>query len=138
MGVPKFFGYIIHTFDKIILKNLDKKIDILYFDYNCLIHPICNSVINDDITTNLETEMFKRIVDYTFKIIDLVKPSIVYIAVDGCCPMAKIVQQRKRRFRSVVDLKYRNEIKKKFNVPYNDKWSNTVISVGTDFMENLH
>lgn len=138
MGVPKFFSYLFHNFDNIILKHLDKDIEILYFDFNCLIHPICNSVISDGINSNIQKTMFKRIIDYTFRIIDIIKPKSVYIAVDGICPMAKIVQQRKRRYRSIIDNQLRDEIKKKYNKPYNENWSNNVISVGTVFMEDLH
>ena len=39
-----------------------------------------------------------------FEIIDICKPKdLVYIAIDGVCPRAKIEQQRKRRFKSALE-----------------------------------
>ena len=58
--------------------------------------------------------------------------------VDGVCPLAKMAQQRKRRFKSIDDTKIHNDLKLKHGKTVNDKWSNIVITPGTEFMEKLH
>ena len=45
MGVPGFFAWLLKNFkNKILQKKLDKKIDYLYIDANCLFHPECNKI----------------------------------------------------------------------------------------------
>jgi 5'-3' exonuclease len=114
---------------------------ILYFDWNCLLHPQCFKVLahNLDLTDQdkLEKKMFKRIIEYTNYVIRFVSPSnYVFFAIDGTAPLAKIRQQRQRRFGYAHD--YRKEIMDEYGIPYNNSWSNVVITPGTEFMERLH
>jgi len=144
MGVPGFFAWILTEFKKwIILQYIEQQPKYLYIDANCLFHPECFRVLDSahDVTNleKLEKMMFKRIINYLDYLESVVNPShMMYIAVDGVAPLAKIGQQRKRRFKSVIDNKLRNEIKLKHNVKFNNMWSNTTISPGTEFMEKLH
>jgi 5'-3' exonuclease len=144
MGVPGFFAWISAKFKKkIILTHINKRPKYLYIDANCLFHPECFRVLegSHDVTNleKLEKLMFNRIVNYLNYLEGVVNPSVMmFIAVDGVAPLAKIGQQRKRRFKSVIDNKLKNEIKVKHNVKFNNMWSNTVISPGTIFMEKLH
>lgn len=148
MGVPGFFMWIISNYDKrqIITDNIDMNIDDLYLDANCLFHPQCFKVIDDFANNktnkidnnNLEKLMMQKIIEYIDYIIDYVKPNKkIFIAVDGVAPMAKMNQQRKRRFKSVQESIIRNQIKEKYNKQTTD-WQNTVITPGTEFMEKLH
>lgn len=143
MGVPGFFVWLMkhNVNDNIILKKLEN-IDNLYFDANCLFHPKCFDILklNYDITNviKLEELMIKRILKYMQYIINFVNPSeLIYIAVDGVAPVAKINQQRKRRYKSVIDTEYINEMNKKYNINKNTSWSNIVITPGTNFMKKL-
>ena len=147
MGVPGFFAWILRNFKKKILHttlvNRPKK---LYIDANCLFHPECFKVLDyllvhdelEDIDS-LEMKMFDRIINCLNYLENITNPTeMMYISVDGTAPLAKIGQQRKRRYKSVIDSKLRNEIKSKFGIKFNDCWSNTVITPGTEFMEKLH
>ena len=68
--------------------------------------------------------MLDTIYNYILKINDLVKPKdLIYIAIDGVCPRAKIEQQRKRRFKSALEKKI---------------WDTNAITPGTQFMSNLN
>ena len=83
--------------------------------------------------------MIKRILSYIDYLIGYVNPTTeVNISVDGVAPMAKMNQQRKRRFRSIDDSAIRNEIKVKYKIQGGADWNNTVITPGTEFMERLH
>jgi 5'-3' exonuclease len=143
MGVPGFFAWLLknNIHNNIILNKLDK-IDNLYFDANCLFHPKCFDILklypNEKTIEKLEKLMMERIVKYIDYIIKYVNPTeLIYIAVDGVAPVAKINQQRKRRYKSVIDNKFNKELNDKYNIIKNDVWSNIVITPGTEFMIKL-
>ncbi len=143
MGVPGFFVWLMknNIHNNIIQKTL-QNIDNLYFDANCLFHPKCFEILKlySDITDTdkLEKLMIDRIIKYISYIINFVNPNkLIYIAVDGVAPIAKINQQRKRRYKSVIDKEYNDYLNKKYNVQKNTSWSNIVITPGTDFMIRL-
>lgn len=141
MGVPSFFRQLITKYQNILKNSPDKNIRALYIDANCLFHPQCFKVLhlhkNEHNQDKLFEYMSNRIIDYIDYLIKLNNPEeIVYVAVDGIAPLAKISQQRKRRFGYAND--YRNDIYKKHNIIINDSWSNIVITPGTQFMYDLH
>lgn len=144
MGVPGFVAWLRnYCKDAMILKNLSTKVKTLYIDGNCLIHPKCFEVLeyckgNNDNIDKLEDIMFKRICKFIDYLVDYVNPEQCYFAVDGVAPVAKINQQRKRRYRAVDDVIMKDNLKIKHKLDTGIKWSNTVITPGTDFMERLH
>lgn len=144
MGVPGFFAWLLKNYKKadIITTEIQNKVNILYIDANCLFHPQCYKTLefyNELPLVDLEDKMIKRILDYIDYLVTLVNPSdCVFIAVDGVAPLAKMNQQRKRRYRAITDNELRNNIKKKFGKEVTTIWNNTVITPGTDFMEKLH
>lgn len=94
--------------------------------------------------------MFNLIFEYTDKIIDIVKPKqILYLAIDGVAPRAKMNQQRSRRFRTALDAQEKSEreaqIKNKWKedgLVFKEKsepdgFDSNVITPGTPFMHNL-
>ena len=144
MGVPGFFAWILKKFkSKILVKNPRNIPEYLFIDANCLFHPECFKTLelysNETNIDKLEKNMFKRIVSYLDYIEGFVNPTkIMYISVDGTAPLAKINQQRKRRYKSMYDNAYKNKIKTKYKIKYNNLWNNTCITPGTEFMEKLH
>lgn len=145
MGVPGFFAWLLRYYknNKIITQTLEKrKVDILYLDANCLFHPQCFKILDENphwkSSEKLENKMMKRIIKYIDFLIESVNPAELYIAVDGVAPMAKMNQQRKRRFRSRDDMILNNSIKERYGKPITNPWSNTVITPGTSFMEKLN
>lgn len=141
MGVPSFFRKLTQKYPHIIKSNPNKRIKALYIDANCLFHPQCFKVLDIYKNINNKNKLFKlmatRITKYIDYMIRLTNPTeLVYIAVDGVAPLAKINQQRIRRFGYANNYKY--DIYKKYNIPFNDSWSNIVITPGTDFMFKLH
>lgn len=148
MGLPGFFAWLLKKYKeqkelKMIMKDVPQRAKRLYIDANCAFHPQCFKVlehIEDETKIDIiEDKMIKRIINYIEYLIDYVNPEeLVYISVDGVAPKAKIKQQRMRRFRSVDDAIIKEEIRKKHNKKTATKWSNTVITPGTEFMEKLH
>jgi 5'-3' exonuclease len=141
MGIPSLFSFLSRNYNNILLKYYPK-INNLYFDLNCLIHPQCAKVIqqNPNWTDQslLEQLMFKQIKDYIVTIINLCNPDkLIYISIDGCAPLAKIKQQRDRRFMSRKEKTFINNTQKEFDIPQKKIWDTNVITPGTKFMDEL-
>ena len=158
MGVPGFFMWLWKNYkkthfvfskseldvksDKALLDQVNK-LDYLLIDANCLIHPVCFKVLADNPTlTNmdkLESKMRTASIEYIEKLINHVRPKRgVYLAIDGVAPVAKIKQQRSRRFKSVSDRDLWNNIRKKHEKENPFFWNNSAITPGTEFMIKLH
>jgi 5'-3' exonuclease len=147
MGVPRFFSWVNNNYS-VIIDSITKPNE-FYFDLNCLLHPKCFEVANEVLKENpdydlvknqekLETKMFNKILEYMEEILDFIQPTdLIYIAIDGVAPMAKMKHQRLRRFKSVKEQEIRNEILTIHKQPILQKWSNCVITPGTNFMKKL-
>ena len=125
------------------LLNDVNSIDWFLIDANCLIHPVCFKVVaeNPDLKDNdkLEAKMMIAVLNYLDKIIQYVNPKKgIYLAIDGVAPVAKIKQQRSRRFKSIADKNLLDNIKKKHSQIIGNYWNNNAVTPGTTFMENLH
>jgi 5'-3' exonuclease len=118
MGIPVFFKTLITDYQHVIEPVDGQHVDNLFFDLNCLLHPSCASVKDGN-----EGEMINTIIRDIRKLIDLTKASFVYIAIDGPAPKAKMIQQRVRRLKSVLEEKV---------------WDTNAITPGTKFMNKLN
>lgn len=143
MGVPGFFLWLVRRYkNKLVLKNIDNPVNELLIDANCMIHPECFKVLNDNPTwknlNELENKMLDQITNYLDFIIEFSKPTdLIYISIDGVAPIAKIKQQRSRRFKSYADSLEINKIKKRHNKTINNHWTNASITPGTQFMYKI-
>merc|ERR1719433_624673 len=111
MGVPAFFKWIANEYPGCVksLKPYRKDgthpqfdaegIDNLYLDMNAIIHPCCHPEFG--VKPENESDMFNTMFTFLSWIIDHIRPKqILYLAVDGVAPRAKMNQQRARRFMS--------------------------------------
>jgi 5'-3' exoribonuclease 1 len=142
MGVPSFFKYLIEKYDNIIFYKPDLPINYLFFDLNGLLHPSCQKIssLNPNLKDEnlLETKMLKQIIiDLDEKISFVNGLKMIYIAIDGPPPRAKINTQRSRRYKSSKLIHLENKIKKKHNIPILHKWNSSKITPGTKFMEKV-
>jgi len=117
MGIPFYYSDLIKKYPDIIQNP--KNVNILFFDYNGLIHPIAHETICKGKTEN---EFFHLLWKKTLELVEMIKPLKYIINIDGVAPLAKINQQRKRRYISTNN--------------YN--WDTNAITCGTPFMDNLN
>jgi 5'-3' exonuclease len=136
MGIPSYFSYIIKNHMKILQRfgKTPMNVHNLYLDCNSVIYDSIRELqkantLNTNISSNykpISALVCKKIQEY----IDTVRPSnTVYIAFDGVAPLAKMNQQKTRRYRSVFMEKHQIVSKAAFN--------SCLITPGTEFMEFL-
>tara|TARA_B110001469_G_scaffold127794_1_gene150574 strand:+ start:8327 stop:10006 length:1680 start_codon:yes stop_codon:yes gene_type:complete len=146
MGIPLFFRYLVNNYDDLITSN-EKILDChnLYLDLNCAIHYCCREVLKDvifnkAIQNDLEAKMINFVIKYIEILVEYSKPTkLLYIAIDGSAPKAKLNQQRMRRFKKFYEKNEISIIKKRNNVEedLNDEWDTNAITPGTLFMDKL-
>jgi 5'-3' exonuclease len=146
MGIPSYFKHIILNHRPIIkeLNTLVEKKETtltnLYLDSNSIIYDVVHSFESEDDDPPVsdppvsdppvsDSLIIQRVIDKIIYYINLVKPTgRIIVAFDGVAPMAKIKQQRNRRYLSSIQNAILNPKK---------KWDTTAITPGTEFMENL-
>ncbi len=78
--------------------------DCLYLDMNGIIHNCTHSDKMDPSIVLTNDQMMTKIFQYIEKLFDIIKPKkLMYMAIDGVAPRAKMNQQRQRRFRAALD-----------------------------------
>ena len=113
-------------------------------DLNCAIYHCVKKVTipySEDTHHQWEHELIQSVLGYIRQLYRTVKPTEkLYVAVDGVAPMAKIRQQRMRRFKSAVqaveEARIRAEVR---GIPYvpTPRWDTNSITPGTSFMAKL-
>jgi 5'-3' exonuclease len=142
MGVPGLFASIVKNYNKIDRKIIKQKIDNdlpnhLYLDFNGGIY----QVLRDEIKT--EEALIIHAVDYLETLCKIIPNlELIYIAIDGVCPRAKMEQQRQRRFHSVCRKNRSTKINEQFGTELdkssvNNSIDTNMITPGTRFMSKL-
>jgi len=137
MGIPSYFSYIVKNHSNIIrqLSSNPIKVDNLYLDCNSIIYDAVYKMNVTVMTENASIDIINRVIQNIKEYINLLNPSnCVFIAFDGVAPVAKLEQQRSRRFKSL----YQNSLSKSlFKNTSPDPWNTTAITPGTMFMKML-
>jgi 5'-3' exonuclease len=111
MGIPSYFSYIVKNHIEIIkkLNSNTMQVNNLYLDCNSIIY---DAVHNIDFTKLTESDIdtiIRVVCEKINEFIILLKPdNNLLIAFDGVAPVAKLDQQRSRRYKSL----YQNIISK--------------------------
>jgi 5'-3' exonuclease len=143
MGIPFYFKSIVHQHPGIVvpLSKAKKSCDRLFLDFNCAVHQCAQSVMSKMPTATFQTiefEILRETLLFLKDIIESIAPKhLVYVAVDGVCPLAKMVQQRKRRYVSMWRHQLLQEEAKRLNITL-CQWDTNAITPGTAFMEQLN
>jgi 5'-3' exoribonuclease 2 len=170
MGVPAFFRWLTRKYATIIVDCVEQKprgpdgerlpvditqpnpnnveFDNLYLDMNGIIHPCCHP--EDKAAPKDEDEMMVRIFEAIDRMMMIVRPRrVLYMAIDGPAPRAKMNQQRSRRFRASKEsleskqeiAKVRAELAGKGIIIEEKKkaahFDSNCITPGTEFMDRL-
>lgn len=171
MGVPAFFRWLSRKYPSIVIHCVEEKpkqlndiqvpvdssqpnpndaeFDNLYLDMNGIIHPCCHP--EDKPEPKNEDEMMVLIFQYIDRIFSIVRPRrLLYMAIDGVAPRAKMNQQRSRRFRASKEAaeknKLMNDIREEMMSkgmtlpppkPASERFDSNCITPGTPFMFHL-
>lgn len=136
MGIPSYFVHIVKNYPNIIKKFIHNQIIIhnLYIDSNSIIYDAIKTLPYDSKMTNYEKNVNSWVCDKLKHYILTIQPSNkVYIAFDGVSPIAKLEQQRTRRYKTWLTNDYLN----KLNDSKKEIWDTTAITPGSEFMKNL-
>lgn len=139
MGIPSYYKRLIDRYPKLVQKGIKQlRSDVLLMDFNCLIYqcvrdsslPVYTAATKDE----WEKALIESVKKYTVKVWDTAgRPPKVLIAVDGVVPMAKIRQQRLRRFKS----RWLAAAEVAAGYRVGEVWDTNAITPGTEFMEKL-
>lgn len=140
MGIPAYMSYIIKNYSNIIntYKNQIKNnisFDCLYMDCNSIIYDVYNQILKEEVIyDNIEKTILLLVIQKIEHYISIINPKKgLIIAFDGVAPLAKMEQQRTRRYKSwhMTTFGILKEPSKKYD------WSTSSITPGTKFMNTL-
>jgi 5'-3' exonuclease len=137
MGIPSYFSWIVRNHTNIIKKFCPKTIHVnnLYLDCNSIIYDAIRLIDFTKLTDNDVNAILTAVCVKIDEYIHLLKPdNNIFIAFDGVAPVAKLDQQRERRYKSL----YQNKITRSIcQTTDPDPWNTTAITPGTLFMKKL-
>ncbi|KAK7060260.1 5'-3' exoribonuclease 2 [Paramarasmius palmivorus] len=176
MGVPALFRWLSKKYPKIILPVIEDEeikvedendelvtiptnmadpnpngteFDCLYLDMNGIVHPCTHP--EGKPAPETEEDMMVEVFKYTERVVNMVRPrKLLFMAIDGVAPRAKMNQQRSRRFRAAQEAKEKEEARiesvalweamgKTVSEEEKNKkaWDSNAITPGTPFMDLL-
>ena len=145
MGIPAYFSHIVRNYAEISLKleNFRRKqckiATNFYMDCNGIIYDCARNLIENaseytcdfSVPKEFENELIKHVIRKIEEYVSDVSPSgTVFIAFDGVAPVAKLKQQRTRRYKTAYEQKVLGS-----DAKY--KWDTANITPGTQFMDFL-
>ena len=136
MGIPSYFAHLVRSHRRVIKEVSHKRtLRRLYLD--------CNSIIYDSVRmlkydpkhlAQFERQLIACVIEKIKDYIRALRPTdLVYVAFDGVAPVAKLEQQRGRRFKG----SWHKQAVSRFQRSSGPSWDTTAITPGTRFMGAL-
>lgn len=143
MGIPYYFKTITDMFPNILSGHMAPgACRRLFLDFNCAIHFCANHLKKEwrGKLDEFEAALLDHVCHWVDDVMRRVQPmEVLYVAMDGVPPFAKVIQQRKRRYLSALTRKWVTDelraVTKASVVP--ETWDSNAISPGTAFMVKL-
>ena len=136
MGIPSYFSYIVKNHPEIIQKYFNSSFIVsnFYLDCNSIIYDSYAKLDPSTLTKNAGIQIINTVISKIEEYIELIQPKQrTIIAFDGVAPLAKLKQQRERRFKSWFQSDTTNNISTQSHI-----WDKTAITPGTIFMKELN
>ncbi|KAI9909683.1 hypothetical protein PsorP6_015100 [Peronosclerospora sorghi] len=156
MGIPRFYRYISERYplvnQPISDVSLLPEFDAFYLDMNGIVHTCTHSDAAHDAVNSLALDaQLHGIFTYLDRLVThIIKPKkLVYIALDGVAPRAKLNQQRSRRFRAGLERQQAMEKQRHMQIKLQEEkdgyhvestsnqFDSNCITPGTEFLSTL-
>jgi 5'-3' exonuclease len=144
MGIPSYYRQLLQDVPELVIKqHPTDALSWLFMDYNGLIYHCLQRAdvpaYDEDHREEWETAFLEIVVSSTLWMIRQVAPTVgVFLAMDGVVPMAKMRQQRLRRFTSVwLRTHDASQKQEAAQAEKGDRWDTNAITPGTVFMTRL-
>jgi 5'-3' exonuclease len=141
MGIPSYYKKLCDRIPGLLSKvRKGTQPTHLWIDFNCMVYhcmrrPGARAYEGEETRLTWENHLISDVCSYVKKIVKHVEPTEqVFLGVDGVVPMAKMRQQRLRRFKSHWTAAEEVRIGKSEGGP---RWDSNAITPGTYFMERL-
>ena len=143
MGIPSFYRHILRRF-KNIASGSHKLLGVpevshFMLDFNCIIYAAMKTV-KPVAAEDYEIGLRREVGVWLERLVNIVAPKDeIFIAVDGPVPLAKIHQQRLRRFKSVWLRRRDATLRAEMGLPPTEEgWDRNAITPGTRFMDEMN
>jgi len=136
MGIPFYFSYIVKNHPS-ILKRISEVggVDNLFLDCNSIVYDAVHSLKLEEGETP-DASILRVVIEKIDEYIRIVAPkNLAFVAFDGVAPVAKLSQQRERRYKSQYQSRIAKTIHKRVEA---DPFNTTAITPGTPFMCELN
>lgn len=155
MGIPSYFSYIIKNHSNIIRniqfhkKHTKTTFHSLYMDCNSIIYDVVHTLEKQSSKYNytnprdiqhFERTVIEAVILRIREYITTISPTnVLFIAFDGVAPLAKMDQQRSRRYKTAFmsALSFEDPSQPFADMSQNSKWNTSAITPGTTFMSML-
>jgi len=125
MGIPSYFSYVLKNHKRIIKRLHRVKLNTLLIDANSFIYDV---VYELNIQKNCNYQIiYENVYKKIKELVKKLNVNSVFVAFDGTVPLAKMKQQKQRRYKSWITK----------NILNKNTWNTNNITPGTTFMIEL-